>query len=111
MKALDPRKSSYPSEVPILLIVECANLLSTPLTALFNQCFIYGVFPGIFKQACVTLIPDMRPNSKTPALSKVFESFIFDYFFDDIKDNMDSQQFVLLMFIIWLVCGIPCLNI
>ena len=31
--------------------------------------------------------------SKTQALSKVFESFIFDCLFEDINDNIDSQQF------------------
>ena len=35
----------------------------------------------------------IRPISKTPALSKVFESFIFDSLFEDINDNIDSQQF------------------
>ena len=79
LKALDSRKSSYPSEIPIKLIIEYADLLYTPLTAIFNLCFIDGVFPCIFKQAYVTPIPkckapknitDMRPISKTPALSK-----------------------------------------
>ena len=48
LKALHTRKSSYPSEIPIKLIIECANLLSYPLTAIFNQIFIDGVFPSIF---------------------------------------------------------------
>ena len=83
MKALDSRKSSYPSEIPIKLIIECVDLLSIPLTAIFNQCFIDGVFPCIFKQAYVTPIAkckapkditDMRPISKIPALSKVFQT-------------------------------------
>ena len=37
LKALDSRKSSYPSEIPIKLVIECADLLSTPLTVIFNQ--------------------------------------------------------------------------
>ena len=86
LKALDSCKSSYPSEMPIKLIIECTDLLSTPLMAIFNPCFINGVFPCIFKQAYVTPIPkckapkditEMRPISKTSALSKVFESFYF----------------------------------
>jgi len=30
---------------------------------------------------------DMRPISKTPGLSKAFESFIFDYLFEDMKER------------------------
>ena len=98
MKALDSRKSRYPSEIPIKLIIEYADLLSNPLTAIFHQCFIDGVFPCIFKQVYVTPIPkckapkditELRPISKTPALSKVYESFIFDCLFEDINDNID----------------------
>ena len=84
------------------MIIECADLLSTPLTAIFNQCFIDGIFSCIFKKAYVTPIPkckapkditETRLISKTPALSKVFESFIFDCLFEDINDNIDPQQF------------------
>ena len=54
------------------------------------------------KQENVTHIPkckapkditDMKPISNTLALSQVFESFIFDCLFEDIKDNIDYQQF------------------
>ena len=84
------------------MIIECTDLLSIPLTAIFNQCLIDGVFPCIFEQVYVTTIPkckapkditDKRPISKTPALSKVFESFIFDCLFEDVNNNIDPQQF------------------
>ena len=60
LKALDSRKSSYPSEIQIKLIIECADLLSTPLTAIFNQCFIDGVFPCIFKTGVCNASPQMQ---------------------------------------------------
>ncbi|XP_065565733.1 uncharacterized protein LOC136030591 [Artemia franciscana] len=35
----------------------------------------------------------MKPISKPPTLSKVFERLVFDYLVEDIKDNIDSQYF------------------
>ena len=81
MKALDSVKSNYPSEIPIKLIIECADLLSIPLTAIFNQCFIAGVFPCIFKQAYVTQIPkckapkDITDFENSSSLKSILHSY------------------------------------
>ena len=57
LEALDPHKSN---DIPIKLIVQCANLLFTPLTAILNQYFVDGVFPSVLKQVYVTPIPKCK---------------------------------------------------
>ena len=85
LENLDTNKSVYPGDIPTKLIVECAQCLSVPLTAIFNQCFEDGSFSAYFKRAIISSIPknkilkipsDLRPISKTSIFSKNFESFI-----------------------------------
>ena len=81
-------KSVYPGDIPTKLIVKCAYYLSVPLTAIFDQCFVDGIFPVCFKRAIISPIPknktpkvpsELRPISKTSIFSKIFESFIYNF--------------------------------
>ena len=102
LENLNTNKSLYPGDIPSKLIVKCAWYLSVPLTAIFNQCFVGGIFPVCFKRAIISLIPknktpkipsDLRPILKISIFSKIFESFIYNFLFDNIQDKTNPNQF------------------
>ena len=62
LETLVTNKSVYPSDIPTKWIVECAQYLSVPLTAIFNQYFVDGIFPVCFKRAIISPIS----KTKTP---------------------------------------------
>ncbi|XP_065564184.1 uncharacterized protein LOC136029609 [Artemia franciscana] len=102
LENLDTNKSVYPGDIPTKLSVKCAPYLSVPRTAIFNQCFVDGIFPVCFKRAIMSPTPknktpkvpsDLRPISKTSIFSKIFESFIYYFLFDDIQDKINPSQF------------------
>ena len=98
----DTNKLIYLHDIPAKLVVECAECLSVPLTAIFNQCFVDGTFPVCFKRAIISPIPknrtpkvpsDLWPISKTFIFSKIFESFIFYFLFDYVQDKITPNLF------------------
>ena len=102
LEHLDIRKASYPGEIPIRLIHACSSFLATPLAMMYNQCLLEGVFPDKFKKAFITPIPkktsptspsDLRPISKTPIISKVFEDFILQWLLAEVEHKIDPMQF------------------
>ena len=102
LENLDTNKSVYPGDISTKLIVKYAHYLSVPLTAIFNQCFVDDIFPVCFKRAIISpilkiktpkVLSDLRPISKTSIFSKIFESFICNFLFDDNQDKIDPNQF------------------
>ena len=88
--------------IPIRLIHACSSYLATPLAMMYNQCLLEGVFPDKFKKAFITPIPkktsptspsDLRPISKTPIISKVFEDFILQWLLAEVEHKIDPMQF------------------
>ena len=62
LENIDTNKSIYPGDIPNKLIVKYAHYLSVPLTAIFSQCFVDGIFPVCCKRAIISPIP----KNKTP---------------------------------------------
>ena len=96
-------KSSGPDEIPNWILRDCAVLLSSPLAAIFNASVRECSIPKLWKRA--TVIPvakiakpvditsDFRPISLTPVLSKILESFIYNWLFELLSTKFDSFQF------------------
>ena len=59
-----PVKSSSLDPIPTFLLVDCLDVLTTPITMFINLCLTHGVFPEQFKLALVS------PLLKKPSLSK-----------------------------------------
>ena len=89
--------------IPNHILKLAADKIATPLKHLFNESFLTGVFPNIFKTAKVIPIPkkgdlslakNYRPIAITNTISKIFEKLVFnqltEYF---ISNNIlsDSQ--------------------
>ena len=82
--------------------MKCAQYLSVPITAIVNQCFVDSIFPVCFERAIISPIPKNKtpkvpsylgPVLKTSIFSNIFESFIYNFLFDDIQDKINPNQF------------------
>ena len=82
MKSLNSRSSSGYDNIPSVLFTECADVLCTPLTIIFNLCLSTGDYPDllkfnnivpIFKQGGERKnIESYRGISIQPVISKLF---------------------------------------
>ena len=61
LENLDTNKSEYPDDIPIKLIVKCAYYLSVSLTAIFNTCFVDGIFQCVLNKLLYHLYRKTRP--------------------------------------------------
>ncbi|XP_033113564.1 uncharacterized protein LOC117114126 [Anneissia japonica] len=102
LRRLNTSKAGHPSDLPIRLIKEFAFEIAEPLTIIFNSCLIQGTFPNLWKIASMTPVPKVkrakdfasfRPISITPILARIFEGFLAEWVMDDMKHNIDTQQF------------------
>ena len=91
-KALESSKrhtSVGPDGIPSWFLRENASLISRPLASIFNASIHEGFVPPLWKCANVTPIPkcfpisdidsDVRPISLTPIVSKILESFLYNW--------------------------------
>ena len=101
---LNPSKASGPDSIPNWLLKEYADILSRPLTVIFNASFKEQCLPQIWKMADVTLLPktkpvkelkkDLRPISLTACLSKVAEEcVVVDYVKPAALRVLDPNQY------------------
>lgn len=69
------------------ILKEVADIIVSPLTALYNTCVVRGAFPEafkicrvvpIFKKGCKSVLSNYRPVAIVPVLGKVFETIIYD---------------------------------
>jgi len=80
-----------------------ASILCEPLAAIFNASIREGYFPPIWKSAEVVPVPKthpstsvqdhLRPISRRPTLSKVFESIVGQWFLSVLEPSLDNFQF------------------
>ena len=97
LNTLDTNKSSGPDKIPNKLLKMCALLLANPLCKLFNKSLHSGIFPLLWKKACVTPIykqkgsssdpTNYRPISLLPTLSKILEKLVFNKIYSHLSEN------------------------
>lgn len=87
LKSLDINKSPGSDGVETIYLKMAADIISTPLTYLFNLSLDTSVIPEIWKSALVipllkggdsTILDNYRPISKLCVLSNILERFICD---------------------------------
>jgi len=89
-KAIQPlknRKASGTDMVPIMLIKDVTDLISQPLTMIFNSSLRTGVFPGIWKVAKVTLIFKSGSRSNANNYRPILEVSVFPRILERIVHN------------------------
>ena len=100
MRKINPKKACGYDEIPGKLIKHGAEVLSTSLTPIFNNCIRISVFPDSFKKAEVRpihkkddimSIKNYRPVSILSSYSKVVEGLLCEQiisYFDNILSPM-----------------------
>ena len=91
-----------PGDLPRKVVQKCGDILSVPVTKIYNQITRCATFPGQWKIEHQIPIPkvsqpmdedDLRNISKTPFFSKVYESFVGGWLLPLIKPFLDPGQF------------------
>ena len=118
---IDPSKACMKNDIPPKIILGVTDIISDPLTKMFNNAKKSEKYPKSFKRADVTALPKTRdkqnkkkyrPVSLTPIFSKLFEkhmydqmseysaSFISPYIFGYRKGH-STEQCVMVMIEMW----------
>ena len=103
LESLKRHTSVGPDGIPSWFLRENASLISLPLASIFNASIHEGFVPPLWKCANVTPIPkcfpisdidsDVRPISFTPIVSKILESFLYNWLLQSIDNHIDNLQF------------------
>ena len=97
------RKAIGPDEIPNWLLKTCAATISLPVCSMFNSSIREGHVPRLWKSADVlplrkiprpkSIDTDLRPISLTAVLSKILESFVFNWLAPIVMPYIDPFQF------------------
>ena len=101
---LQSGKSAGPDGWPIQLIKSVGELISVPLSIIFNKSFVDSILPQDWKSAHVTpihkkgtyiIVSNNRPVSLTSVYCKMMESIIKDHLLNYLLSNnlISPQQF------------------
>ena len=93
-----PKSSSVVDTVPTRILVDNIDVLLPFITCLINCSLSQGIFPSLFKNACVrpllkkpsldrNVLRNYRPVSNLPFLSKVLERVVAQQFQTYMNDN------------------------
>ena len=101
LRKLNPNKSKGPDNIGGLLLKNCAQSISYPLSILFNISFRTGSLPTEWKMANIVpvykkgdknCIENYRPISLTCIVSKIFEKCIRDELLSHCKELIHDTQ-------------------
>ena len=96
IKQLKNGKAPGPDKIPIILIKDAVDLISKPLTLIFNSSLWKGIFPDVWKLARVTPIfksgsksvaNNYRPISVISVFSRILERLVHDQVYEYLKVN------------------------
>ena len=103
LKAVKSNKAPGPDLLPNWILNNFSMEISEPVTIIFNTSIKQAQVPIQWKEANVVPVPktspvmdissDLRPISLTATLSKVLESFIFQWVMDTVTSHLDLKQF------------------
>ena len=98
IRAFKKPKSMVKGDIFPVLMDKFATLLAIPLTSIYNEITSTSVWPAVWKQEFVTVIPkcrapaglgDLRNISCTMLASKIYESFVLNWLASEVscKEN------------------------
>ena len=96
IKQLKNGKAAGPDRVPTKIVKDVGDLVSKPLSMVFNSSLEKGIFPDIWKLARVTPIfksgskkdvKNYRPISVISIFSRMLERIVHDQIFDFLLEN------------------------
>ncbi|XP_044586008.1 uncharacterized protein LOC123266045 [Cotesia glomerata] len=101
IKKLPSKWSAGTDGIPCIIVKDCANVLTYPLTIIFESCISVGTFPRDWKEAKVcpihksgdkSNIKNYRPISIIPTFAKVFEMLLYDLILQYFKPIVSPSQ-------------------
>ena len=96
IKNLKNGKAAGPDKIPITIIKDVGDIITKPLTMIFNSSLTNGVFPDIWKIARITPIfksgakndvNNYRPISVISVFSRILERIVHDQLYEFLKAN------------------------
>ena len=78
------KASTVPNDIPLAVIIEYADFLSSPLTNVVNTCISKGEYPNIWKVEYVTPVPKVYPQKDPTQLRKISGTKVFSKFTEKI---------------------------
>ena len=101
LEKIDTSKGAGPDKIPPIFIQRCADVLSSPLSYIYNRSLSQATFPElwkiahiipIFKSGDQSSIKNYRPISILSCFAKVFESLIYKYIFSHFRPQICDRQ-------------------
>ena len=95
-KGFKDGKAPGADNIPISIIKKTLDLISDPLLSIINLSLSLGIFPDrlkiskiipTFKSDNASLVQNYRPISILPAISKIFETAVYNRIFQFLVDN------------------------
>ena len=102
LRNLNVGKTAGPHDPYMKLIKMFPTAFAIPLTNIYNKSFLSRLFPNIWKFYTVCGVPkvspcstadQLRPISLTSIFSKLQESYVMEWIYDDIKGKIRDEQF------------------
>ena len=96
IKNLKNGKAAGPDKIPTTIIKDVGDIITKPLTMIFNSSLTNGVFPDIWKIARITPIfksgakndvNNYRPISVISVFSRILERIVHDQLYEFLKAN------------------------
>ena len=85
LQTVSPHKASGSDNIPVILLLQCSDILAPPFTTLVNTSLTSGTVPACFKTSHIsplfksgdaTSSTNYRPVSLLPILSRILEFFV-----------------------------------
>lgn len=101
LKRLDPCKGAGSDGIPPVFASKCSEVVSEPLSIIFNYSLATGCFPSMWKKALIvpifkagsrSSIKNYRPVSILSVFGKIFESLIYPILCWHLKQVLIPQQ-------------------
>jgi hypothetical protein len=101
IKALDLHKGPGPDQLPPIFVYRCAEVLTPPLSFIFNMSLESGIFPSawketkivpVFKDGSKSDIKNYRPISILSVIPKIFESLVYPYLYSHFAQQLTFKQ-------------------
>ena len=102
LEGLNIRKAPGPCDPNTKLLKLFAKKIAIPIANIFSDSFRNRTFPKVWKRSNVCGIPkvtpcsaveDLRPISLTSILSKVQESYVTDWLYEDVGTKLNKAQY------------------
>ena len=96
IKSLNVNKAHGHDDISIRMIKLCGQSIIKPLSIIFKNCIVNGIFPDIWKKFNIIpvhkkgdkqIIDNYRPVSLRPICGKIFEKLLFNSVFKFLDDN------------------------